>query len=130
MTSAKILALIFAAAASSACSSTTTSGGGGADAGNDGARGTGKIGDPCPGGQNDCAAGFDCAGEDPGGGQCYKQCAPSKDSDCGDVAKYACSSEGHCYLRCNATTDCPRASQGYVCKDDKPARGVKFCDVP
>jgi hypothetical protein len=91
---------------------------------------TGKIGDACPNGNSDCSAGHLCAGEDPGGGQCYKQCAPSKDSDCGDTTKYACSHEGHCYLLCKETKDCARASQGYVCKDDEPARGVKFCDVP
>jgi len=88
----------------------------------------GNIGDPCPNGVKDCKSGLLCAGEDPNGGQCYKTCTPSKDSDCGDVAKYACSFEGHCYLRCTMSTDCTRA--GYACKDDTPPRGVKFCDVP
>ena len=89
------------------------------------------IGDPCPAGNTDCASGFKCAGEDPGGGQCFKECKPSTDGDCGDTTKYACSFEGHCYVRCKTTDDCPRASQGYVCKDDTPARtGVRFCDVP
>src|SRR5437773_5116063 len=90
----------------------------------------GVIGDPCPNGAADCSSGLLCAGEDPGGGQCYKTCKPSTDSDCGDTTKYACSSEGHCYLKCAKISDCARASQGYVCKDDVPARGVKFCDVP
>jgi hypothetical protein len=101
------------------------------DAGDAAVVGKGVIGDPCPGGNNDCATGFLCAGEDPGGGQCYKVCKPSTDADCGDTTKYACSHEGHCYLRCKVTADCPRASQGYVCKDDEPVRtGIKFCDVP
>lgn len=111
-----------------ACSSTKSSAPStpAADAG-----GTATIGDPCPNGTADCQAGLSCAGEDPGGGQCFKPCKPSTDSDCGDVAKYACSSEGHCYVRCTTTSDCKRASQGYVCKDDAPARApVKFCDVP
>jgi hypothetical protein len=76
----------------------------------------------------DCATGLKCATEDPHG-QCYKECTPSKDADCGDTTKYACSFEGHCYLKCNSTSDCTRASEGYVCKDDMPARNVKFCDV-
>lgn len=89
------------------------------------------IGESCPNGNSDCASGLLCAGEDPGGGQCFKKCTPSTDADCGDVTKYACSFEGHCYLRCTTTADCPRAAQGYVCKDDTPARvGVKFCDTP
>jgi hypothetical protein len=88
----------------------------------------GAIGDPCPNGAGDCNTGLLCAGEDPGGGQCYKTCKPSTDSDCGDTTKYACSSEGHCYLKCSIPADCVRT--GYVCKDDVPARGVKFCDVP
>src|SRR5260221_11236452 len=91
--------------------------------------GTHTIGEPCPNGATDCKAGLLCAGEDPGGGQCYKTCKPSTDSDCGDTSKYACSSEGHCYLKCTTTADCTRSSEGHVCKDDRPARGVKFCDV-
>jgi hypothetical protein len=111
-----------------ACSSSSSSSSGGT--GDGGSAAKGNIGDACPNGTSDCATGLLCAGEDPGGGQCYKTCAPSKDADCGDTTKYACSSEGHCYLRCNQTSDCPRASQGYVCKDDEPARPpVKFCDV-
>ena len=122
--------LVFATCAA-ACSSTTTPSSPAVDAGPDSSVAKGLIGDPCPKGTGDCAAGLECAGEDPGGGQCFKVCAPSKDSDCGDTMKYACSSEGHCYLRCTATTDCKRASQGYVCKDDTPARPpVKFCDIP
>ena len=111
-----------------ACGSSTTSPTPSSDAA---AAAKGAIGDPCPKGADDCAAGLECAGEDPGGGQCFKVCAPSKDSDCGDTTKYACSHEGHCYLRCTLTSDCKRASQGYVCKDDTPARPpVKFCDIP
>ena len=90
-----------------------------------------NIGEACPNGTSDCMPDLQCAGEDPGGGQCFKPCTPSVDSTCGDTTKYACSFEGHCYLRCTLTTDCPRASQGYVCKDDTPPRPpVKFCDVP
>jgi hypothetical protein len=89
-----------------------------------------EIGEPCPNGAGDCKPGLACAGEDPGG-QCYKTCKPSTDADCGDTTKFACSSEGHCYLRCTKTSDCLRASEGYVCKDDVPARPpIKFCDVP
>jgi hypothetical protein len=112
-----------------ACSSSSTSTSA-VDAGGD-AGGTAAIGDPCPNGTGDCQSGLNCAGEDPGGGQCFKQCRPSTDADCGDVTKYACSSEGHCYVRCTQTSDCKRAAQGYVCKDDTPARApIKFCDVP
>ena len=121
------IATAISALACSSSSSPTPTG----DAGSDAASAKGAIGDPCPGGTGDCAAGLECAGEDPGGGQCFKVCAPSKDSDCGDVTKFACSSGGHCYLRCSSTSDCKRALQGYVCKDDTPARPpVKFCDVP
>jgi len=123
---------MLAALAVAACSSSTTSTAGSTDAGTDSATAAlGAIGDPCPHGNSDCGSGLECAGEDPGGGQCFKACAPSVDSDCGDTTKYVCSSEGHCYLRCTATTDCKRAAQGYVCKDDLPPRPpVKFCDVP
>jgi hypothetical protein len=77
----------------------------------------------------DCAEGLSCALEDPGG-QCIKLCAASKDSTCGDP-NFVCSSEGHCYFACKTTQDCARAKEGYVCKDDVPARaGVKFCDRP
>ena len=108
------------------CSSTSASPA--VDAGHAGIR---AIGETCPNGTSDCAPGLQCAGEDPGGGQCFKQCAPSTDTDCGDTTKYACSAEGHCYVRCAQTSDCARASQGYVCKNDTPARPpIKFCDVP
>ena len=115
------------AALALACSSSTSdTSSGGSDGG---VKVKGPIGAPCPGGSSDCADGLLCAAEDPGGGQCYKICAPSTDADCGDTTKYACSSEGHCYLRCAGPADCKR--QGYVCKDDKPARPpIKFCDVP
>jgi hypothetical protein len=115
-----------AAIALVACSSSSSPGG----SGDTGAPLNHQIGESCPNGNGDCATGLLCAGEDPGGGQCYKTCKPSTDTDCGDTTKYACSFEGHCYLRCTVTADCPRASQGYVCKDDTPARGVKFCDTP
>jgi hypothetical protein len=93
--------------------------------------GTAKIGDPCPNGVSDCEKGLGCDGDDPHGGQCFGICAPHQDSDCGDTTKFACNDEGHCYLRCNTNTDCPRYSEGYVCKDDTPVRaGIKFCDVP
>jgi hypothetical protein len=125
MTLVCVASMFIACSSSSSSPSGGTGDGGAADAG-----GSGQIGDACPNGTSDCASGLLCAGEDPGGGQCYKTCAPSKDADCGDTSKYACSSEGHCYLRCNQTSDCKRASQGYVCKDDEPARPpVKFCDV-
>jgi hypothetical protein len=88
------------------------------------------IGESCPGGRSDCATGLDCDTSDTGGGQCFKVCSASKDTDCGDVTKYACNYEGHCYPRCGSTTDCKRASEGYLCKDDSPARAVKFCDAP
>jgi hypothetical protein len=86
------------------------------------------IGESCKNGNSDCMTGLQCAGEDPNG-QCIKLCTPSMDSTCGDTTKYACSFEGHCYAKCNTTADCPRASEGYACKDDQPARGVKFCDA-
>ncbi len=86
------------------------------------------IGDTCPAGDHDCATGLVCDTSDHSG-QCYKICTPSKDSDCGDVTKFACNYEGHCYNRCTNTTDCKRASEGYVCEDDTPARAVKFCDA-
>lgn len=121
-TIAVIATAILVACSSSSSSSSGGSGDGGADAG-----GSRNIGEACSG-TSDCLAGLLCAGEDPGG-QCYKSCGPSKDSDCGDTSKYACSSEGHCYLKCNTTSDCPRAKEGYACKDDDPPRGVKFCDV-
>ena len=88
------------------------------------------IGESCPAGKSDCATGLDCDTSDTGGGQCYGLCSASKDSDCGDVTKYACNYEGHCYPRCGSSADCKRASEGYVCKDDNPARAVKFCDAP
>jgi hypothetical protein len=95
------------------------------------ASGTALIGDACPNGTSDCGPGLECAGEDPGGGQCEKPCRPSMDADCGDTSKYVCNFEGHCYVRCTATTDCKRASQGYVCRADSPPRPpVMFCDVP
>jgi hypothetical protein len=76
----------------------------------------------------DCETGLSCAQEDPNG-QCIKLCTPGNDASCGDP-KLACSFEGHCYFVCKVTSDCARASEGYVCKDDKPPRGVKFCDAP
>jgi hypothetical protein len=76
----------------------------------------------------DCESGLTCAVEDPNG-QCIKTCTPGNDASCGDP-KLACSFEGHCYFVCKATSDCARASEGYVCKDDQPARGIKFCDAP
>ncbi len=88
------------------------------------------LGESCPTGDHDCAVGLSCDTSDTSGGQCYKTCTPSTDTDCGDVNKYACNYEGHCYPRCGSTTDCKRASEGYVCKDDNPARAVKFCDAP
>ncbi len=100
--------------------------GGGGGSGNTGA----GIGEPCPNGTSDCQPGFGCDGDDPGGGQCYKPCKPHQDSDCGDTSKYVCNVEGHCYIKCKTDDDCPRHAQGYVCKDDSPPRGVKFCDVP
>jgi hypothetical protein len=74
----------------------------------------------------DCMSGLTCATEDPNG-QCIKLCTPKMDATCGDPL-LACSFEGHCYLKCTTTTDCSRAAEGYSCKDDQPARGVKFCD--
>ena len=119
------------ACSSSSTPSGATDAGNGTDSAVAAAAVKGAIGDKCPNGNGDCDTGLECAGEDPGGGQCFKVCAPSKDADCGDTTKYVCSSEGHCYLRCTATTDCKRASEGYVCKDDTPARPpVKFCDTP
>ena len=109
-----------------ACSSSTASTSAPSDGGGPSAKGL--IGDPCPNGVADCTTGLKCATEDPGGGQCFQTCTPSKDADCGDTTKYACSSEGHCYLKCTGVSDCKRA--GYACKDDAPPRGVKFCDVP
>jgi hypothetical protein len=102
----------------------------GSDAASEAAAGTGGQGDPCPTGT--CAPGFMCDGSDPGGGQCFKPCSPPlNDSACGDPAKFACTSEGHCYARCTTSADCARASEGYVCKDDEPPRPpVKFCDAP
>lgn len=95
------------------------------------AGGTAKIGEPCPNGVSDCLKGLGCDGDDPHGGQCYGICSPHQDSDCGDTTKFACNVEGHCYLRCNTNTDCPRYSEGYVCKNDTPVRaGIMFCDVP
>jgi hypothetical protein len=79
-------------------------------------------------GDGDCMAGLKCATEDVNG-QCIKTCTPSMDATCGDPT-LACSYEGHCYTKCNMTSNCVRASEGYVCKDDTPARGVKFCDSP
>jgi hypothetical protein len=76
---------------------------------------------------SDCATGLKCATEDPHG-QCYKECPPGNDAACGD-SKYVCNFEGHCYLKCSSVADCSRASEGYACKDDTPARNVKFCDV-
>ena len=114
------LAILATSAACGGDGSSTTSG-----------TGANLIGDPCPNGTSDCAAGLECAGEDPGGGQCEKPCRPSMDADCGDTSKYVCNFEGHCYVRCTMTSDCKRAAQGYVCRDDVPARPpVMFCDVP
>ena len=76
----------------------------------------------------DCMTGLKCATEDVNG-QCIKTCTPSMDATCGDPT-LACSYEGHCYTKCTKTSDCPRASEGYMCIDDMPARGVKFCDSP
>lgn len=133
MRSIENIFLLAVLATMAACGTSTTpataTDGGATDSGAAGMKGA--IGDKCPNGSGDCETGLECAGEDPGGGQCFKICAPSKDADCGDTTKYACSSEGHCYLRCAVTTDCKRASEGYVCKDDVPARPpVKFCDTP
>src|SRR5215813_4656203 len=63
------------------------------------------IGEACPNGTSDCMPGLQCAGEDPGGGQCFKPCTPSTDADCGDTTQFACSFEGHCYLKCTTTSD-------------------------
>ena len=90
---------------------------------------TKKIGESCPNGPSDCIDG-QCDTSDTGGGQCFKPCTASQDSECGDTTKYVCNYEGHCYPTCNATSDCARASEGYICKDDTPARNVKFCDAP
>ena len=133
MRTAKVIKLALASAIT-ACSSSTTPAPpvdtGPSDTGAETSPGTHDIGEPCPKGTPDCKPGLLCAGEDPGG-QCYKTCKPSTDADCGDATKYACSSEGHCYLRCNTTADCARAAEGYVCKPDTPPRPpVKFCDVP
>jgi hypothetical protein len=117
--------LIGATAFFAACSSTSSSPAV-VDAGQP--AGTATIGQACPHGASDCVTGLQCDTSD-NNGQCYKECAPSTDSDCGDTTKYACNYEGHCYTKCNSTADCPRASEGYVCKDDTPARNVKFCDA-
>ena len=114
----------FVACSSSSSSGTSTT----QDAGMMVAPGSHNIGESCPGGNIDCATGLECAGEDPNG-QCIKLCSPSKDSDCGDTTKFACSSEGHCYIKCTTTADCKRAAEGYACKDDAPPRGEKFCDT-
>ncbi|HEY4105836.1 MAG TPA: hypothetical protein VGM44_18175 [Polyangiaceae bacterium] len=83
----------------------------------------------CPDGLADCATGLQCDGDDPNG-QCFKTCAPGMDSECGAGA--VCNFEGHCYPTCTKTSDCARASEGYLCQDDEPPRadGVKFCDGP
>jgi hypothetical protein len=84
----------------------------------------------CPDGVSDCKAGLLCDNGDPNG-QCFMICDAGKDSECGDPTKFACNSEGHCYPRCTVTSDCARAAEGYVCKDDEPPRPpVKFCDGP
>jgi hypothetical protein len=88
-----------------------------------------NIGESCPSGPSDCLPGLQCAGEDPGGGQCIKLCTASMDSTCGDTTMFACSFEGHCYLKCNTDADCKRTAEGYGCVNDMPARGVKFCDA-
>ena len=93
------LVSFFIACGLAACSSSSTPN----DAGSDVAVVLGNIGDPCPNGSADCQAGLQCAGEDPGGGQCFKPCTPEVDTDCGDTTKYACSFEGHCYVRCTQT---------------------------
>lgn len=86
------------------------------------------IGEACKS-SDDCDTGLKCATEDPGG-QCFKECKPSTDTDCGDTKLYACSFEGHCYAKCATVADCARADEGYVCKNDTPPRaGIKFCDV-
>jgi hypothetical protein len=114
-----------------ACSSSSSSGGAtaiGADSGT-GTAAKGQIGDACPNGSGDCADGLLCDGDDPHG-QCFKECAPSVDADCGDVTRFACNFEGHCYTVCKTTADCPRASEGYVCKVDEPDRACGlFCDA-
>ena len=132
-----LTALAFVSAALGACSSTGSPGVAKKDAGANGdavasaaveAGLMSLIGEAC-GSDADCVDGLKCAREDPGG-QCFKDCAPSKDSDCGDPKLYACNFEGHCYYKCATDLDCARASEGYACKDDKPIRaGVKFCDV-
>jgi hypothetical protein len=76
----------------------------------------------------DCQPGLLCALEDPHG-QCIKTCTPHQDATCGDP-KLVCGAEGHCYFKCTQTSDCLRASEGYVCKNDTPARGVMYCDAP
>jgi hypothetical protein len=76
----------------------------------------------------DCMKGLFCATEDPGG-QCIRVCSPRMDATCYDI-RYACSFQGHCYFRCNTNADCARANEGYVCKDDTPPRGIKYCDTP
>jgi hypothetical protein len=76
----------------------------------------------------DCEPGLSCATEDPNG-QCIKPCTPGNDASCGD-STLACNHEGHCYWICKDISNCARAAEGYVCKDDTPPRGVKFCDVP
>lgn len=118
------MAMSVAACSSSSAPAATSSGG---DAG--GTMTKGGIGAACPNGTSDCQDGLLCDGDDPHG-QCYKECAPSTDSDCGDTSKYACNFEGHCYTVCKTSDDCPRKSEGYVCKPDSPDRGVLFCDAP
>lgn len=118
-----VFAIVATACSSSSSPSASTNG---SDGG--GAAAKGAIGAACPNGTSDCQVGLLCDGNDPHG-QCYKECAPSTDADCGDTSKYACSFEGHCYLICTTTDDCARKSEGYVCKPDSPDRGVRFCDA-
>ena len=118
----------FAAFGCSSDSDSNTSSTGGTGGTSAVAAGTHDIGESCPNGMSDCKTGLSCATEDPNG-QCIKLCTPHTDADCGDITKFACSDEGHCYLKCTTTADCKRASEGYACVDDSPPRDVKFCDT-
>jgi len=119
-------------AATAGCSSDSRPSAGGAGSGGAAAitPGSHDVNESCPDGPSDCKTGLQCDSDDPNG-QCFMTCTPGMDSQCGDPAKFACNSEGHCYPRCTVTSDCARASEGYVCKDDDPPRPpVKFCDGP
>ena len=76
----------------------------------------------------DCLSGLYCVTADVGG-QCEKMCTPLMDATCGDPT-LSCNFEGHCHPKCTQTSDCARAAEGYFCKDDTPARSVKYCDSP